>query len=311
MVMIKMNFKKKFLIIFYICLLFSIGFFVMEIYNNSFDKNNNKNIMEDNLPGVTGPGTNTISYGLYKDDELLENHEQKFSGKEKLTLSLSNFVGFSREYVIVALLDYIQTEIEVNGKSTRTYKFSVGENETKNIPFIIDIPEDTHEFSLLVFKDPNFVELDNESYNSLSSLEEVIALRFNLNGNNKIIPETMKAEGEKSSLPIVPLFLSSTYDELKIVTEHFNNDTLYLFSGEYEISNEKEQAIIVFNDWEQISLNDNMVNYLETTNKMKYYPLNFTNKGIYQIVSFPEPFNVSNNNRESQRVYSSFRFYSY
>lgn len=292
----------------FIIFLFFIGFLSSYILNSIEDKKISKIGVEDNLSGLTGPGSNTISVGLYKNDKLIEDHElNKIEINNKFIFSLSNFINSSREYMMLVLIDFKQHEFKIDGENKITYSFLATPNETKNIPFSIEIPEKASELTVLVFKEPNKVTTDIKELDKIITLQEVLPLRFNLNNTiQENDSSTLKTLGVVKDVPTENIFLSYSKQKLKITLDYPHGKPLYMHIGDFE-NEETPVAIVAFKNWNQIPLNGKDVNFVKASNQMKVYKIDELDQGIIQILSFPNPFKVTNEDYNSQNVYSSFR----
>ncbi|TDL82432.1 hypothetical protein [Peribacillus frigoritolerans] len=291
-----------------IILLFTIGFLSSYLLNFTENKTNNKLGTKENISGLTGEGTNTISVGLYKNDKLIKEHElNDLERNNKFTLSLSNFINTSREYMMLVLVDFKQHEFKINGESKTTYSFLAKPNETENVPFSIEIPDKASELTILVIKEPNKITTNTKEIDKIITLQEVLPLRFNLNTNTQeTILSTLKSLEVEKNVPIENMFISYSKQELNITLDYPNEKPLYMHIGDFE-NGKTPVAIVAFNNWKQTPLNGEYINFAEVSKQMKVYKVDKLDNGIIQILSFPKPFNVTTDDYISQNVYSSFR----
>src|SRR5699024_4851428 len=245
--------------------------------------------------------------------ELLDNHNLgNLKGEQDFTFSLSNFINYDRNYVMIALIDYKQSPIKIRDETKTYHIFNAKKNETKNISFGIEIPNKTNELTLLIFKDPNKVETNLENTDRLTSLQVVLTLRYKLNNDNDNdinVNATMNSVETNKNLPLDNVFVSSDKSKLKITPKSKIKEPLYVIAGN-EFKNNTMNALIAFNNWEQTTINNNKVNYIETDKHMKIYELDELDEGLFQFVLLPKPFNVSNSDYESLAGFGSFRFTS-
>ncbi len=302
--------KKKMLVL----LLFIVSFFAgfLLIFYMSPDSDDSEKLgIAENMPELTGPGSNTISYGLYQNDKLIDGHELNdvIGGKSlDFTYSLSNFVKESREFMLVLLVDFEQIPFDVDGATKLSHTFSVDSNETKNIPLSFEVPKNSNELSVLVFKTPGEVEKNEKNIGRITSLQEVLPLRYSLNSEQKSLlagPSMEPLEHLESGTPNENIFISYSKSELKITVNQSVNDPLYLHLGTFE--EEYQTAILAFEDGKQIPLNGKKINMVTVSKDMEVYNLDNLEKGVYQILSFPKPYKVTSDDYTSQEVHSSFR----
>lgn len=302
--------KKKMLVLLLFAVTFLIGFFVI-FYMYPDENNSDKLGIAENLPELTGPDSNTISYGLYRNDKLIDEHElYHLEGEKSLdfTYSLSNFIKESRDFMLVVLIDFQQVPIDIGGSSKLSHAFSVESNETKNIPISFEVPENSRELSVLVFKSPGKVEKNIKNIGKITSLQEVLPLRYSLKKEQETIsksPSLDRIDDFVSHTPNENIFVSYSKSDLKITVDQSVNDPLYLHLGTFD--EEYDTAILAFKDGKQVPLNGQKINVTTASKNMEVYRLDKFQKGVYQILSFPKPYQVTSNDYISQEVHSSFR----
>lgn len=297
----------KLIIFLFVSIIFFLFLQLINIYNIS---TNNEIGIKENMPWLTGPGTNTISYGLFdENNQLINTHElDTLDGKYQFTFSLSNFIEIPREYMLLILVDFKQYKFEVDGKEKKSHTFLARPNETKNILFNIEIPKHSKELAVLIIKNPYKIikDTDKNKLKLASSLQDILCLRYSLNNTNLEFSNTLNPLSISTNTAIDDVFLSENNRELKVTLNYPNNKPLFLHIGSF---NKKETpvAIIAFKNWEQIPINGNLINFTKASNKMKVFQINDLDKGVVQILTFPKPFNVKTEDYDSQKVHSSFR----
>lgn len=267
----------------------------------------------DDHPDLTGPNTNTISYGLYEENGTLINNHIINTKNNQLTkvFSISHYINENRKYLLLVLNDFKQSQFEVSGRSYFSYEFSMQPNTTKAIPINIEITDNTKEVDFVLIKNPDFL-LKKDDIKLASLLQEVICLRYSINQPIKKVKEIEYEDPLKIYVkgPNDNVFISNSIEQLKIVYEGISSESMYLHVG--NISQEPmDYALISFLDWKQVPLLDNMVSYVSVkpdTRKVFNLELPSTNEEKnYQILAFPMPFRVSDDNFHSQMIYGTLR----
>jgi hypothetical protein len=302
--------KKKMVVLLMFIVTFFAGFLlIFYVYPDSEDTE--KLGIAENMPELTGPDTNTISYGLYRNDKLIDGHElYSLEGEKSLdfTYSLSNFIIESREFMLVVLIDFEQIPFDIGGTRKLSYTFSVDSNKTKNIPISFEVPENAKELTVLAFKYPGKVEKSIKNIERITSIQDVLPLRYNLKKEQKTIsklPSMSSIDDLVSHTPNENIFVSRSKSDLKITVNQSVDDPLYLHLGTFD--EEYQTAILAFKDGKQVPLNGQKINVTTVSKTMEVYDLDTFEKGVYQVLSFPKPYQVTSDDYTSQEVHSSFR----
>ncbi len=283
--MIIIKYKKTVLIIIFIILLFFVVFMFYHI--------NNENNNMDNVSYVdAGYG----EYDIYLHDEF----DNEYSEDEYIDLSEGNFkgclhvgqysVGHIQNYILIILLDYVQTDFIYQNDDMSSLHFSLSDNEEQTIKFAIDeLDADASEISFLVFPEPDLNDFSTIENQMLG--QTMLQLRVSSNKvHNKIETYyTANTFDNKCSSDLV--FLSKSISKMKLVTKAAPNDTLKLIIGNMD-DNESVYAIVPISNWSQYDIEDQKVNYTRVAaNSYAYMDINIPEEnGPFQIIVFKNPF---------------------
>lgn len=278
------KYKKIVLIIIFIILLFVVFMFCHI---------NNENNNMDNVSYVdAGYG----EYDIYLHDEF----DNEYSEDEYIDLSEGNFkgclhvgqysVGHIQNYILIILLDYVQTDFIYQNDDMSSLHFSLSDNEEQTIKFAIDeLDADASEISFLVFPEPDLNDFSTIENQMLG--QTMLQLRVSSNKvHNKIETYyTANTFDNKCSSDLV--FLSKSISKMKLVTKAAPNDTLKLIIGNMD-DNESVYAIVPISNWSQYDIEDQKVNYTRVAaNSYAYMDINIPEEnGPFQIIVFKNPF---------------------
>lgn len=306
-----------FLVIF---VLLNYGIFKIFAYT-AYKLNYNESMISkefnDDHPELTGPNTNTISYGLYTTDGQLINEQVLIPENNKLEsiFSISHYINENRSYLLLVLTDFKQSEFEVLGKKILTYEFTMKPNEQINFPVSLEINDKTREVNFVLIKKPYYL-LHESDIKLAANLQEVITLRYrveqpkNIQIMNVNIPKYERSLKTYTNGSNDQIFISDSMEKLKILYESRHDKDSYLHVGNLS-DTETNYALVALLDWQQVPLWDTYENFVSIKpNSRKVYKLNFPyseDEKNYQILAFPMPYNVNDDDFRSQMTYSTFR----
>ncbi|MCM1257119.1 MAG: hypothetical protein NC124_20190 [Clostridium sp.] len=245
------------------------------------------------------------SYGLYDlEGKLYHNTDNPVSitdGTFSATCSFGqeDYSGI-RNYVLIIMVDFKQTEFEVDGKSYRNYRFSLEDESKCEIEFkLYNLPGDAYEMEYLVFDEPDCMEfsfsdviLGNLFYINTAYIE-----RFRFSSSEKPSGSLKYIEGTQ-----VPLEEGQSFDGVSLFKKDIATDVTEAESGTkicLSIGNRYEEdadfATVAFCNWEQVDiLPGEEVFYAKLPPDTPYYyeidlPKVKENSS-YQVVTFDLPF---------------------
>ena len=261
--------------------------------------------------------SNNIGIGMYdENNRIIDNGStlEVSNGIIHSRLSLTHSINNKREYKIIALNNFIQTPFKVNGEQYTSYDLQTNANETIDINISHTTNENTKEVDYLFIKKPNFF-LEEFKPEAIGSLQQIMGLRYNLNTDimdfemlkkDSLPPSSILNEG-----PIDNVFISEKEDELNALMVSKSGQDIYLTVGNPS-NNYLQYAVIAFLDWEQVPFSDNQfIIYVGVQpGEKKVYKLQLPfvkTKTNYQIIAFPNPYEVSKSNYPSQSIEASIR----
>lgn len=300
--------KGTFLFIIFISIL---GF----IYYSFTNQQSTTKLDIKDIPGVTGPGSNTLSYGLYNTEGKI--HSEEFisfeDGNLSKIFSMANYLDFDLNFRLIIFADFKQTSFFANNQEVLGYDFNVKSNKEIEIPIDINIPKNSKDLSFLIIRDPHLM-LNLESIEEALELQHIISLRF----KNENIPyefitkqQTLKVYEESSEGPYEPIFFSKVPEQLELFLEGKSNDFGYL-----NLANEQNEDVnyhvIAMVDWETIQIENNLINVFQLKpNTREIYKIKLPNldkeKSSIQFIAFPTINSTNTEYSIEQTVFSSTR----
>ncbi|MED1122464.1 hypothetical protein [Bacillus atrophaeus] len=274
----------------------------------------NGEIYNDEQEDVTGPGSETLSYGLYETDgQILDTLDigKKTGKKYKKVLSFSHYLSVKRNYSLIILSDFKTIPFKAdNGQFTKSYSFKMNENTVKKIKLEFEMPPNNNEISFVIIPEPNF-QLNTENLDVASGLQENFTLRYITKNHKNVDKNYFKPQQTTHELSGEEVFLTSQKTGNKILFKSKNNQKAYL-----QVFNPQEMpidyALVALSGTLQRKINGESVKFISvkehTTNIYEINIPQVRDKQNYQIVLFPTPYKTSTiyeglNNRS----YSTFR----
>ncbi|AXF89999.1 hypothetical protein NSQ93_10655 [Bacillus sp. FSL W8-0445] len=268
----------------------------------------------DEQEGITGPGTETVSYGLYEmNGKLLDtsNIGHKDGKKYKKVLSFSHYVSVKRNYSLIILSDFQAIPFKAdNKKYSESYTFEMNENTVRKIKLEFEIPHNHSELSLLIIPEAEF-QLETKNLDIISGLQEIFTLRYVQNTPNSNQKDYLHPLQTTDELTGEEAFLTSHPQGSEILYKVKSNKKAFL-----QVFNPHNRpldyAIIAFSGNKQVKFNKQTVSYISVKKgSTNIYEVNIPQvreKENYQIVLFPSPYKTGKIEEGiNNRSYSTLR----
>lgn len=242
---------------------------------------------------------------IYDEGTVYEINDGKIKGR----VSFQQNYPETRHYLFIAMIDYVQQEFVMEGKTYTEYAFELtGETET-NFNIELHVPDTVvHEFSYIIFPKPEEKEFIRDGIYQEVAFELQRNYVYRLNLSNTSESRAAKAPEGDNTIEIVDIteaeipdgfVLSPKHDatkyEIKTVVEGSSGETYELVIGNEDGEEEKEYAIVAFLNWEQIPLLDGKeVGYVKVPAGKQYMILitlpEVERESVYQICAFRDPY---------------------
>ncbi|MEX5517765.1 hypothetical protein [Bacillus cereus] len=263
--------------------------------------------------------TNTISYGL-KDiqGQHINNGSTITSEDNKInvTLSFVHTINENRKYGLIVLEDYEQKPFKIEDTTNEIshYFFDMKPNSSITTKISLRTSPNASELTFLIIKKPEYKLKDN-NLNKAAILEDILSMRYSMH--------PLQKENEKIKLSLInpdailkdglyePVFVTNREENLQTVFFEKEGKQLILSNGN-ETNDEMTYAIVAFKDWKQVEIfNNRKVVYTKVAPETRQI-FNFTLPSVdqesnLQLVAFPFPYKVSEEDYISQQAFSSFR----
>ncbi len=297
-----------FIIIFIVLLVTLILFLRQE--KVSSDKEYNDEMMD-----VTGPGTDTVSYGMYEPEgKLLDTLDIGFIKNNQINkvLSFSHYIDADRKYTLLLLANFKQIEFSAdNHKPSKSYTFEMTKDQVIALPIKAKLPKDVGEIAFIIVPEAKYHLKDND-IEIATGLQENYIMRY----------ITKKASSNKFGSELHPTYKTDelTGEEIFMASGKMSNKVLYTSKSQMPVylqlyNNGKEKmnyALVAFSENNQQKFNGKHVMYVsvenEKTNVYKIKLPKIKKENNFQIIAFPAPFDNSTKFEEVNfRGYSSIR----
>ncbi|MGW8893437.1 hypothetical protein ACWGMM_17470 [Bacillus subtilis] len=268
----------------------------------------------DEQEDITGPGSETVSYGLYEvNGEILDTLDigAKKGRTYKKVLSFSHYLSVKRKYSLVILSDFQTIPFKAdNKKRSDSYTFTMKKNTVKKIQLEFEIPPNHRELSLLIIPEAEF-QLETENIDIGSGLQDIITLRYIKNNPNHQHVEHLSPLQTTGELSGEEAFLTSKEKGNKILFKSKANEKAFL-----QVFNANDRsldyAVVAFSGTKQAKFNNKTVSFISVKGgSTNIYGVNIPKvreKQNYQIVLFPSPYKTSKiEDGFNNRSYSTFR----
>ncbi|MEE3961034.1 hypothetical protein [Bacillus thuringiensis] len=263
--------------------------------------------------------TNTISYGLKDNQGQHINNGSTITSEDNkinVTLSFVHTINENRKYGLIVLEDYEQKPFKIEDTTNEIshYFFDMKPNSSITTKISLHTSPNANELTFLIIKKPEYKLKDN-NLNKAAILEDILSMRYSMH--------PLQKENEKIKLSLIapdailkdglyePLFVTNREENLQTVFFEKEGKQLTLSNGN-ETNNEMTYAIVAFKDWKQVEIfNNRKVVYTKVAPETRQI-FNFTLPSVdqesnFQLVAFPFPFKVSEEDYISQQAFSSFR----
>ncbi|MED4017882.1 hypothetical protein [Sutcliffiella cohnii] len=261
-----------------------------------------------NLPNMTGPNSDTISFGIFTTKgDILDTYIDE--GEKELVLEFDQYFKNDITFGVIVLKDFMQSSIKFEKEKGNYFEFEALSNSSNQFKLQLDSIKDAQELDILI------VPLPNE-YPETSNIEEAfdigenMTLRRRINKSNaSVVYSNIDAEALNESI-IDSIYLSkekSNYDYVHTVKE---GETVYIHVGNHTNS-PLTYAVIGFLGWEQVKIDDKDVVFTtvqpDTTNVIEFEVPAAEDQTPLQFFAFPHPLNVNEVDYDSKNTYSTLR----
>ncbi|MGX5701390.1 hypothetical protein [Bacillus cereus] len=263
--------------------------------------------------------TNTISYGLKDNQGQHINNGSTITSEDNkinVTLSFVHTINENRKYGLIVLEDYEQKPFKIEDTTNEIshYFFDMKPNSSITTKISLRTSPNASELTFLIIKKPEYKLKDN-NLNKAAILEDILSMRYSMH--------PLQKENEKIKLSLInpdailkdglyePVFVTNREENLQTVFFEKEGKQLILSNGN-ETNDEMTYAIVAFKDWKQVEiLNNRKVVYTKVAPETRQI-FNFTLPSVdqesnLQLVAFPFPYKVSEEDYISQQAFSSFR----
>ncbi|WP_416808292.1 hypothetical protein [Bacillus thuringiensis] len=263
--------------------------------------------------------TNTISYGLKDNQGQHINNGSTITSEDNkinVTLSFVHTINENRKYGLIVLEDYEQKPFKIEDTTNEIshYFFDMKPNSSITTKISLHTSPNANELTFLIIKKPEY-KLKDDNLNKAAILEDILSMRYSMH--------PLQKENEKIKLSLIdpdailkdglyePLFVTNREENLQTVFFEKEGKQLTLSNGN-ETNDEMTYAIVAFKDWKQVEIfNNRKVVYTKVAPETRQI-FNFTLPSVdqesnFQLVAFPFPFKVSEEDYISQQAFSSFR----
>lgn len=247
----------------------------------------------------SGAITEIASYDEDLNPLSIEN-KLKIEDDQRKTVyfEIFNGINYDRDFKIIVLQNFIQTNFRVDGSETSisSHSINIGGNKKERIKVSVDVDSETVDLTVLFIKEPNEIVKEMD-FDKLTYYERVYAKRFTIdNGDEKIDVNIKKPDfSYKSEVDDTPIFLSESSKDRKILPSAQEKTNAYLHIGNPNAMENMRAAIIALKDWDQVKLNDDMVWFVESKNtgtlgyKVDFPQIENVEENL-QFILFPYPY---------------------
>lgn len=265
--------------------------------------------------GIDNTPSNIVEFGIkHKNGPIISTGKtiHPDSIEKGLILELGQDLNEPREYSILFFLDFQQTQVEYSSEKLNYIYTELESNDLKKYPFKLEVPYGTKELSILIIKKPDFMVAKNDIERAIKS-EDVLCLRYSIASNiEKNYKISSIQQNRIATNMITRVFLSKESDKFKICTTLDSEEDVYVSLGNKtnEVAN---YAVIALKNWIQEPIEGENVHFFSVG---KNEHINFvhklpkTDEDInYQLVVFPNPFEVSDEDLSSTFAYATHRIH--
>ena len=264
---------------------------------------------------------NVISYGISNSSNQIINTGDEIAKdllfKNGFNFSFNQDLMEKRNYKILCFLDYKIVDFIIDDKNYTSYDFALSEkgNLKKNIKIAKE--QDCKELSIAIIRMPYFMVEENDIARAIKT-EDIISLRYNVESNNSsnqlidsnsnINFKTIPINQDNIAFPYI--YITKNINELTLITTSKEDNQFFLMLSNKE-KTKTDYAVIALLNWNQVNINDKMVNFISVPSKSIIYSnLSFPKiekDSNYQILVFPKPYNISKEDYDNLYIYGSHR----
>lgn len=297
-----------FITIFIVLLMAFILFVRQEKVSNDQDYN-------DEMLDVTGPGTETVSYGMYEPEgKLLDTLDIGLIKNNQMNkvLSFSHYIDANRKYTLLLLADFKQIKFSVDHHmQAKSYTFEMTKDQVMTLPIKATLPKDVGEIAFIIVPEAKY-HLKDSDIDIATGLQENYIMRY----------ITKKASSHHIRSEFSPIYKTDelTGEEIFMASGKVSNKVLYTSKSQMPVylqvdntSKEKmNYALVAFSEFDQQKFNGNHVIYVSVeSGKTNVYQIKLPKvkkEKNFQVIAFPAPFDNSAKFEEVNfRGYSSIR----
>ncbi len=254
--------------------------------------------------GYSGTGFYDIDTGKIYDDRAIYTTENgTLRGR---VLFQQNFPE-TRHYIFIAMVDYVQQEFAMDGKTYTEYAFDLTGDTKIEFEIELSVPDGATEFTYLFIPEPDEKEFvkDGEIQDIFLALKYFNLYRLRIEdgtGKGGRKPEEYPDEIETVDVTgsrIAYGFILMEQDNDKLVTEGYSGQQYELLISNEDGKEDKEYVIIAFLNWKQVPLVEGEETVYVKVPAGKHYMLPVTipeagEESIYQIYAFSSPYGKIN-----------------
>ena len=295
--------KIRYILLILICCISLVGCVIEN--KNYVDIENSSDNYEQNLMNETG----YISFGVLEKGSIVDNLSVINSDIVNHTISISQNLTTSRDYLFLVLLDYKQVEFTSDGETAISKLVHLNPQDTLEFDIEFLPNENDSELTYIFLKAPKSVAKIGD-IDVANSMSEILALRYYLTDN---IEQDFTTENTKlySTKPIADIFLSKDPDELKVLYECDPSRDLFLTIGNISSSDNMIIPVIKLVDGKQELIDEEYVKFYRIKSKHKINILvnhsDIEEGSIIQYVSFPLQLDSEGKLKLKRYVNSSIR----
>lgn len=271
----------------------------------------------DEMMDVTGPGTDSVSYGMYEPEgQLLDTLDIGVIKNNEINkvLSFSHYIDAERKYTLLLLANFKQIEFSADDhKLANSYTFEMTKDQVITLPIKASLPKNVREIAFVIVPEAKYHLKDND-IDIATALQENFIMRYiTKNASSYTI------ESEQMQLPTYKTD-ELTGEEIFMASGKISNKVLYTSKSQMpvylQVDNTSEKkmnyALVAFSEHEQQKLDGKHVMYVsvenEKTNVYKMKLPRVKEEKNFQVMAFPVPFDNSSKFEEVNfRGYSSIR----
>ncbi|MGE6631808.1 hypothetical protein [Bacillus sp. NPDC077027] len=269
----------------------------------------------DEMMDVTGPGTETVSYGIYEPEgQLLDKLDIGVIKNNQINkvLSFSHYIDADRKYTLLLLANFKQIEFSADDqRPANSYTFEMTKDQVITLPIKAILPKNVGEIAFVVVPEAKYHLKDND-IDIATGLQENFIMRY--------ITKNASSYKIRSEQPPIYKTDELTGEEIFMASAKISNKVLYTSKSQMpvylQIDNTSDvkmnYALVAFLEHEQQKLDGKHVMYVsvekEKTNVYKMKLPRVKEEKNFQVIAFPAPFdNSSKFEQVNFRGYSSIR----